>query len=189
MMPSFFPLRSILGVLAATIAFAFSSFTSTASAAATIVLDVKTASTVGAPTTNYRSRNGSYDTSFDRERTVDVTLRAIGIDQPRPINVQIWWIGQLQGSTTKVVLHKNTTTKNVSSSAPQSWQEISGEVKGRDRNLRGIHYRKQTGARILGWIVQADGDGLHAVQASEASLQALAGTQALKDMETAAETK
>lgn len=156
---------------------------------ATVIMDVKNASATGAATTNYHSRIGSYDTSFDRERSVEVTLRAIGVEQPRPINVQIWWIGQLQGTTTHVLLHKNTTVKSVSNSTPQVWQEESGEVKGRDRNLRGIHYRKQTGARIIGWIVEADGEGVHVVQASDMTLRDLAGSQALKDMEKAAETK
>lgn len=178
-------------LVAFTFLFASSAFPDRGWAAgpATVTMDVKTASSSGVPTSNFHSKIGSYDNSFDREKTVEVTLRAIGMDQPKPINVQIWWIGQLQGTTTHVVLHKNEIVKNLSSSAPQVWQESSGEVKGRDRNLRGIHYRKQTGARIIGWIAEADGDGVHVVQASESTLRDLAGTQALKDMEKAAESK
>jgi hypothetical protein len=153
---------------------------------ANIILEVKSASTTGGAKRLYESRNGSYDTSFDRKRAVEITLRSLGVDQPRPINVQIWWIGQLSGTTTRVVLSKNATVKNVSNNLPQIWTEESTEVKGRDMNLRGIHHRTQTGARILGWIVEAEGDGFHNVQTSDPSLQDLASSPQLKEMEKTA---
>jgi hypothetical protein len=137
----------------------------------------------------YRNGVGSYVTKNEQSRAIELTLRAIGVDQPSPVSVQIWWIGQVFGTTKMIVLRKETISKNVSNGTPQVWQSESGEVKSQDRNLRLLHYRKQTGSRVAGWLVQADGDSIHSVVASESNLHDLAGTDALKAMEKAAEEK
>jgi len=182
--PSF--LRRSLTMTAAVALFAFLPAAS-AVTPATITLDVKSVSAGHTEAIPYRNRLGSYDVKDDQSRKIEISLQAIGVDQPRPMNVQIWWIGQVFGSTKLVVLHKDSVVKNVANATPAVWQSESGEVKSRDRNLRGIHYRKQTGSRISGWLVEADGGDIHLIKASDANLRALAGTEELKAMEKAAE--
>ena len=185
---SFRIIRPRLAVVAALVLFPFLR-TAPAITPATITLDVKSASTGHNEKMTNRSNFGSYATNDEQSRAITITLQSIGVDQPRPVTVQIWWIGQVFGSTKLVLLHKETVTKNVSNNTPQVWQSESGEVKSHDMNLRRLRVRKQSGTRIAGWLVEAEGDGIHSIVASESNIRDLAGSEALKAMEQAPEQK
>jgi hypothetical protein len=182
------PCRFVGGSLTMVAALAVLPFAA-ADTPATITLDVKGVEVGHKETMTNRSDFGGYATNDDQSRAIEIKLQAIGVDQSRPVNVQIWWIGEAFGSTKLVLLHKETVTKNVSNRTPQVWQSESGAVKSHDMNLRRLRVRKQSGTRIAGWLVEADGDGIHSVMASEANIRDLAGSETLKAMEQAPEQK
>ncbi len=117
-----------------------------------VSFDAKNATSSRSQNSTFKDGYGGDISDFERERTVEITLRGIGAGQMN-VEVKVWWIGKPLAGGDKLLLSSNTVTKEVTASKGLTWKESSGAVAGHDMKLPLIGVRRTSGNKILGWVV------------------------------------
>ena len=116
----------------------------------TLVIDVHNVSASRKETTGFKDGYGGHDTSFQRERRIEISLRSMGGGVP--VDVTTFWVGKKITSKARLILSKHSHQGVVDPALV--WQEASGNVKGSDLDLPLIGYHTSGCSAIEGWVVR-----------------------------------
>jgi hypothetical protein len=145
-----------------------------------LILDAKTKATKTTVHTRFQTSYGSYDKTYNRERTLEGNLRNLGRTSYEII-IESYFIGKHIASNDRLIVKSEKKAATIGPNGNLTFSLSTGNVESRDLKYVIAGTRDTSGARIEGWLVavrDAKTQQLYCCKGSDSHLEVIGRTPA-----------